>query len=148
MGVARGSTQWSCSRFTSAGTTYYVSVAAHPAAGAAAEGSVDLAVTDGGRAWIATGARDAAAPLWQAAGACSLMLHGRSRPSQCPTYSPCDRTTWLAGLTSERLAGVQPHDRSRLAHLLAAVSELEQAALAYSTSAKAEADGSMVRGRW
>lgn len=56
MGVARGSTQWSCSRFQAAGDTYYVSVAAHPAAEGAAEGTVDLAVTDGGRAWVATGA--------------------------------------------------------------------------------------------
>lgn len=83
---------------------------------------------------------------------CKVQLHA---PALVTAASQLRRTathtrscpTLPTALTSERLAGVQPQDRSRLAHLLAAVSELEQASLAYSHSAKVEDDGSLVRRR-
>lgn len=46
-------TSWSCTRFSDRGGTYFVSVAQHAGL---ADGDVDLAVTDGGAAWTATGA--------------------------------------------------------------------------------------------
>lgn len=143
-GKAEG-TRWSCSRFQAGDVTFFVSVAQHsaPEVGGG-EGPADLAVTDGGAAWTAQGG--CRLVRLRCPQALSLSPSAGAELSTAP--APPHPHLHCAGVTSGSLAGAHPKDRSSLAHLLAALSELEQTALQYTHRVKHEAGGGLVGAGW
>lgn len=135
--------QWSGTQFSSGDRAYFVSVAHHPDAGGD-EGSVDLALTDGEAAWTAAGApppaRRRVLPClksnWTPSSVAGIT---EARDTHFASLQP----SALAGLTSDALTGAA---RGKMAHLLAAVTELREAepGIQYTCSAKPQGDGSMV----